>query len=206
MNFRMSNGDVRLYYSGTILPVGCPQSDSGVAALSIEDVRLDSPEGDYLTARIQGRVFYRRDGRNVIDRYVGTMADCLGDGFTRGHLPIGYILYNDRLRWITFRRQRTNRKGLGTDRMAMYQRGRPTPIQFSLDESVLCALYSTFPGRLSNDLAMADGFVEYKGVRIGTVQTHGNRYTFTLMNRFGYVSASLQAINDAFVVNVETDE
>lgn len=206
-NFQMSNQDVRLYYAGTILPVACERSDSGVATLHIEDIRYQNPNPtSYLDANIIGRIYYRQNNENQSQRVECLLSDCLGDGFTTAHRNIGYVKVNDRLRWITFRRQRTNRKGLGSDRLAMYSTQVRNAQSFNLDENLMCALYATFEGRLSDDFAINGTRLEYKAVNVGTVRTHRGNKVFTLEPRFTYLSSFLQRIDQAFTVNVGADE
>lgn len=206
-NFQMSNQDVRLYYAGTFLPVVCERSDSGVATLMIEDIRYQTnTPASYLDANITGRIYFRQNGENQSSAVTCLLSDCLGDGFTTAHRNIGYVKINDRLRWLTFRRQRTNRKGLGSDRVAMYSTQVRNAQGFNLDESLLCALYSTFEGRLSDDFAINGTRLEYKAVNVGTVRNHRGNKVFTLEPRFTYLSSFLQRIDQAFTVNVGADE
>ncbi|WWV92018.1 hypothetical protein [Escherichia phage PJNS034] len=202
MSINMSSGDLRLYWGGCYAPVAWDAADSGVATLVIHDVRVINPMSrDYTEARVQGELFFIRNGEEARGNFEGRMSDLLGDGFTTPQRNIGYIRVHGQPYWITFKRRRTNRKGITNDRLAVYVAGHRGEAGLNFGSDVLCRLYATFDGRISDDFCIHQNMIHYKGVVVGRYERH-NR--IVLAERFAYLSWSLERIG-GYDVTVEVE-
>lgn len=204
MSINMSSGDLRLYWGGCYAPVAWDAADSGVATLVIHDVRVTNPMSrDYTEARVQGELFFIRNGEEARGQFEGRMSDLLGDGFTTPQRPIGYVRVHGVPYWITFKRRRTNRKGITNDRLAVYRQGQRGEIPINFGSDVLCRLYATFDGRLSNDMCIHEGNIHYKGVVVGR---YAGRNNIVLNERFSYLSWVIERLEGNYNVRVEMGE
>ncbi|WXX18464.1 hypothetical protein TacPo2_9 [Pantoea bacteriophage TacPo2] len=203
MSLSMSGGDARLYYSSTILPIPFERADSGVATFSIQDARVTNPlHRDFRQLSLTGSLFFMENGEERrVDGHQALLGDCLGDGLTVAHREIGYIRVQGTPRWVTFRRRRTNRKGITNDRLSAYVAGHRDDVGIRFDEHVLCRLYSTFDGRLSNDFCIHQNQLHYKGKVVGRYE---RRRRLVLMERFAYLSFKLEQIG-GYDVSVEME-
>lgn len=201
MSITMSSGDARLYYSSTVLPIEWPDADSGVATFMIHDARFNSPvRQDVGRMSLTGDLYFIQDGEERhVRQHQCTLNDCLGDGLTRAHRDIGYIRVQGTPRWVTFRRRRTNRKGITNDRLSVYVAGHNDDVGVRFDEHVLCRLYSIFDGRLSNDFCIHQNQLHYKGRVVGRYE---RRRRLVLNERFAYLSFKLEQIG-GYDVTVE---
>lgn len=203
MSLSMSGGDARLYYSSTVLPIAHERADSGIATFYINDARVTSPlHRDFRQIQLTGDLYYMRNGEEEHVRgFQANLGDCLGDGLTVPHREIGYIRIQGTPRWITFRRRRTNRKGITNDRLSAYVAGHQDDVGIRFDEHVLCRLYATFDGRLSNDFCIHQNQLHYKGKVVGRYE---RRRRLVLLERFAYLSFKLEQIG-GYDVSVEME-
>lgn len=203
MSLTMSSGDARLYYSSAVLAIEWPDADSGIATFMIQDARFNSPVRQEIgRMSLMGDLYFMQNGEERhVRNHNCTLADCVGDGLTRPHRDIGYIRVQGTPRWVTFRRRRTNRKGITNDRLAAYVAGHPDDVGIRFDEHVLCRLYATFDGRLSNDFCIHQNQLHYKGKVVGRYE---RRRRIVLSERFAYLSFKLEQIG-GYDVTVEME-
>lgn len=198
---RLGNSDLRLYYADTFLPVEYERADSGVGTFLIQDIRHPNNQSfDIAQAVCTGTIYYMEGGR--VRREEGatrTFHQFLGNGFYNSHRDIGYVKFDGRPVWVTFRRRRTNRKGVEPSRLAGYTPG-TNEWNFRGDAETYARMYATFDGRIDNNFCIHENNIHYKGVVVGT---YSRRNRISLRERFAYLGMLLQ--NAGYDVTVEVE-